>query len=259
LIFDQGRGKPVIVVPGLQGRWEWMTPALEELRKHCRAISYTLSGDVGSDAKYDPALGFDNYIRQLDWLFLTTGLEQASLCGVSYGGFIALRYTALRPMRVTSLILVSSPTPGWVPNERQRQYLARPWLSAPAFVATAPMRLWPEIYAAFDTWPKRLAFAATHGVRVLAAPMHPARMAARMRLQQGMDFAPDCARVGAPTLVLTGEDDLDQVVPAAITRGYQSLISGTQYEKIERSGHIGLITRPKDFAKIVVRFVERET
>jgi pimeloyl-ACP methyl ester carboxylesterase len=81
-------------------------------------------------------------------------------------------------------------------------------------------------------------------------------MAARMRLQQGMDFAPDCAVVRAPTLVLTGEDDLDHVVPAAVTRGYQTLISGTQYEKIERSGHIGLITRPKDFARLVVRFAE---
>ena len=233
-----------------------MTAALDELGKHCRAISYTLCGDAGSGAKYDPALGFDNYIRQLDSLFLALGIEQAALCGVSYGGFIALRYAALRPMRVTSLILASSPTPGWVPDDRQRKYLARPWMSAPAFVATAPMRLWPEIHAAFDTWPRRLAFAATHSVRVLAAPMHPARMAARIRLQQGMDFTPDCALVRAPTLVLTGEDDLDQVVPAAVTRGYQTLISGTQYEKIERSGHIGLITRPKDFAKIVVRFVE---
>ena len=248
----------MIVVPGLQGRWEWMAPALEELRKHCRAISYTLCGDAGSGAKYDPSLGFDNYIRQLDSQFLALGIEQAALCGVSYGGFIALRYAALRPMRVTSLILASSPTPGWVPDERQRKYLARPWMSAPAFVATAPMRLWPEIHAAFDTWPRRLAFAATHSVRVLAAPMHPARMAARMSLQQGMDFTPDCALVRAPTLVLTGEDDLDQVVPAAVTRGYQTLISGTQYEKIERSGHIGLITRPRDFAKIVMRFVEHE-
>jgi pimeloyl-ACP methyl ester carboxylesterase len=235
-----------------------MAPALEELGKHCRAISYTLCGDSGSGAEYDPALGFDNYIRQLDSLFLTTGIEQAAVCGVSYGGFIALRYAALRPMRVTSLILVSAPTPGWVPNERQRWYLTRPWVSAPAFVATAPVRVWPEIYTAFDTWPKRLAFAASHGLRVLAAPMHPARMAARVRLQQSMDFMPDCARVRAPTLVLTGEDDLDHVVPAAVTRGYQTLIPGTQYEKIDRSGHIGLLTRPKDFAKIVMRFVERE-
>jgi 3-oxoadipate enol-lactonase len=232
VIFDRGSGPPVIVVPGLQGRWEWMLPALEELRKHCRAISYTLSGDAGSGTEYDPALGFDNYIRQLDSLFLTTGIEQATLCGVSYGGFIALRYAALRPERVTSLILVSAPTPGWVPNERQRQYLARPWLSMPAFVATAPVRLWPEIQAAFDTWPRRLGFAVTHSVRVLAAPAHPARMAVRMGLQQSMDFTPDCARVTAPTLVLTGEDDLDQVVPAVVTRGYQTLISGTQYEKI---------------------------
>jgi pimeloyl-ACP methyl ester carboxylesterase len=177
---------------------------------------------------------------------------------VSYGGFIALRYAALRPAKARSLVLVSSPTPGWAPNERQGRYLAHPWRSAPAFVATAPMRLWPEIRAAYDTWPARLTCAASHAARVLAAPMNPARMAARIRLQQGIDFMPDCALVRTPTLVLTGEDDLDQIVPAAVTRAYQTLIPGAQYEKMERSGHIGLITRPKEFATIVMRFVERQ-
>ena len=258
MIFDQGSGSPLIVIPGVQGRWEWMTPALRELQKHFRTVSYTLCGDIGSGERFDPAIGFDNYIRQLDSVFLKAGIERAALCGVSYGGFIALRYAAVRPMRVTSLILVSSPTPGWVPNERQRTYLARPWRSAPAFVATTPMRLWPEIRAAYDTGTERLAFAASHAARVLAAPMNPARTAARVRLQQGIDFAPDCAQVKAPTLIVTGEDELDQIVPAAVTRGYQALIPGAQYEKMERSGHIGLVTRPKDFATIVTRFLERE-
>jgi 3-oxoadipate enol-lactonase len=235
-----------------------MRPALLELGKRCRTISYTLCGDSGSGTRFEPSLGFDNYIRQLDSLFLATGVERAALCGVSFGGFIALRYAAMRPMRVRALILVSSPAPGWIPNDRQRAYIARPWRSAPAFAATAPMRLWPEIRAAYDTWPERLTFAAAHAARVLAAPMIPSRMAARVVLQQGLDFAPDCAQVAAPTLVLSGEDELDRIVPAAVTRQYQTLIRGAQYEKMERSGHIGIITRSKHFASIVGGFLERE-
>lgn len=254
-MFDQGSGPPLIVVPGAQGRWEWMAPALRELQKKCRTVSYTLCGDLGSEQRFDPALGFDNYIRQLDAVFDRTGLERAALCGVSYGGLVALRYAALRPGRVSSLILVSAPAPGWVPNERQRRYISRPWRSAPAFVVTAPRRLWPEIQAAYDTWPERLKFTVRHAARVLAAPMIPPIMAARVTLQQALDFAPDCAAIKAPTLVVTGEDGLDRVVPVEVTRRYLALIPGAHYARIERSGHIGMLTRPARFADIVSRFV----
>ena len=84
-IYDQGSGPPLIVVPGVQGRWEWFTPALAALNGRCRTISYTLAGDLGSGRKLDPALGFENYMRQLDELFASTGLTRAALCGISYG------------------------------------------------------------------------------------------------------------------------------------------------------------------------------
>jgi pimeloyl-ACP methyl ester carboxylesterase len=255
MVFDEGIGTPLIVIPGIQGRWEWMKPALRELQKRCRTVSYTLCGDVGSEMRFNPALGFDNYVRQLDDVFQRTGLDKAALCGVSYGGFIALRYAALRPERVTSLIFASSPAPGWVPTERQQRYAAHPWRSAPAFVVNAPMRLWPEIRAAYDTPRERLMFTAHHAARVVAAPIVPPVMAARVLLQQQMDFAPDCARVKAPTLVLTGEDHLDKIVPPEITRRYQELIPGAQCIRMGRSGHIGLLTQPARFADIVTGFM----
>ena len=257
-LFDEGDGAPLVVIPGVQGRWEWMKPALRELAKHHRTVSYTLCGDIGSGLAFEPALGFDNYVRQLDAVFAAAGIERAALCGVSYGGFIALRYAALRPERVSSLIIVASPAPGWVPTARQRAYVSHPWRSAPAFVLNAPLRLWPEICAAFDTWEQRLAFITRHAARVIAAPIIPPVMAARVTLQQGIDFAPDCARVQAPTLVMTGEDHLDKIVPPEITRRYHALIPGAQYRRLDRSGHIGLLTRPAQFAELVTGFIDAD-
>jgi pimeloyl-ACP methyl ester carboxylesterase len=43
-----------------------------------------------------------------------------------------------------------------------------------------------------------------------------------------------------------------------VTRRFLTLIPGSQYEKMERSGHIGLLTRPKRFAEIVAGFVDRD-
>jgi 3-oxoadipate enol-lactonase len=232
-----------------------MLPGLCALSKHCRTVSYTLPGDPGSGMKFDRALGFDTFVRQLDVLFERTGLEKAALCGVSYGGFIALRYAAVRPERVASLIFVSAPAPGWQPSERQTRHVSRPWLSTPEFLLAAPWRVWPEIRLAFDNVAAAVWFMARHGLRVLAAPVVPASMAVKVRVQQATDFEPDCACVKAPTLVVTGEDGFDSVVPTDVTRRYLQLIPGARYAKLERSGHIGLISRPARFAEIVSGFV----
>jgi pimeloyl-ACP methyl ester carboxylesterase len=254
-MFDRGSGPPLVIVPGVQGRWEWMRPALRELQKHVRTITYSLSGDVGSALRSKPTDGFDTYIRQLDGVFENCRLERAALCGVSYGGFIALRYAAQHPERVSALILTSAPAPGWVPNAQQQRYIARPWQSFPRFLVTAPERLWPEIQAGLETWRSRLAFTVSHAARVLAAPATPSLMAGRVTLQQQLDFEPDCARVVAPTLVITGEAGLDRIVPVEVTRRYETLIPGTRHVTLEHTGHLGMLMQPARFAEIVNEFV----
>ena len=47
-MFDRGNGPAIVVIPGVQGRWEWMRPALEALSARCRTLSYSLCGDFGS-------------------------------------------------------------------------------------------------------------------------------------------------------------------------------------------------------------------
>ena len=259
MMYSSGSGPPLVVVPGIQGRWEWLRPALHELQRRCRTVSYSLCGDFGAGWTMDPSLGFENYLRQLDDVFDRAGLTRAAVCGSSYGGFIALRYAATRPERVSHLVLASSPSPGWRPNPRQSAYIARPWISTPAFFATAPGRLWPEIHAAFDDLPSRLAFCGIHTIRVMTAPAIPSRMAARIVEQQSMDFAADCALIHAPTLVTSGEPHLDAVVPVDATRRYLSLIPGASYAMIERTGHLGLLTRPEVFASVVADFVSART
>ena len=254
-MMDEGSGPPVIVIPGIQGRWEWMVPALAELLRTCRTISYSLCGESGTGFTAEPGLGFENHIRQLDAIYERTGLSRAALCGVSYGGFIALRYAATRPERVSALVLVSAPAPGWQPSRRQQRYLARPRLHAPIFVLAGPARLWAEVRSAIPTWRARVRFAVTHGARVLSAPLVPSLAAARIADQQAVDFSGDGDRVRAPTLVVTGDDELDRVVPPPVTRAYLSMIPGARYEKLEGTGHIGMLTQPVRFAHIVSSFV----
>ena len=254
-MFDEGTGPPLIVIPGVQGRWEWIRPALDHLRTRCRTISYSLSGDFGSGGRPMRSSRFDNYMEQLDGLFDAVGIRRAAVCGISYGGFVALRYAATRPDRVAALIIVSSPAPGWRPNPIQRAYIASPLRATPRFILSSPLRLWPEIRAAFPSPSERIAFLLRHGLRVAAAPMNPPLMASRIVEQQTLDFCPDCTRVQSPTLIVTGEPQLDKIVPVESTRRYLEMIPGSRYVRLDHTGHLGLVTRPEMFATVVGNFV----
>ena len=63
-------------------------------------------------------------------------------------------------------------------------------------------------------------------------------------------------RVTAPTLIVTGEPALDRVVPVEGTAAYVELIRGATHVVLERTGHLGTITRPQAFADAVNEFVE---
>ena len=254
-IFDRGHGPAVVIVQGLHGRWQWTRPALEALATRCRVISYSLAGDFGSGCRYDPAQGFGNYMRQLIDLLKAKRLERAAIVGISFGGFVATHFAALHGTRTSSLVLASAPGPGWTPNPTQARWLSKPWLSAPVFVASSPLRVWPEVRTALGGSAASLAFLARQGLRAAASPAIPSLMAARIRDTQEVDVAADCARISTPTLVITGEEQLDRVVPVETTRRYASMIRGARYELMSGTGHLGVLTQPGRFAALVSEFV----
>ena len=254
-IFDEGSGPALVLVQPLQGRWEWMRPSLVALSKYTRVISYTLCGDIGSGVRMNPSDGFNAFIRQLEDVMERAGVTRVALCGVSFGGVVAAHYAALRPERVSHLIVASSPGPGWKPSASQAGYVARPWLSMPAFALTGASRVGVEIAAALPTWTERVGFTFRYLGVAARFPALPHLMARRVQLLQNVDLAADCARIEAPTLVITGDESLDRVVPTASTREFAKQIRGARYAMMDRTGHLGSLTQPERFARIVGEFV----
>jgi 3-oxoadipate enol-lactonase len=254
-IVERGSGPPLLLIPGIQGRWEWMRPAVDALARRFRVVTFSLLGERESG----PApRAFDAHLDQVDDALDRAGVERAIICGVSYGGLIAVRYAAVRPERVDRLILVSTPSPAWQPDARVRRYASAPRSSALAFVAGAPGRLSREIAAAVPGRAARLATIAGYLGSIVANPGSARRMAARVKCVTGQDFVADAKRVAAPTLVLTGEASLDRVVPVEGTKEYVGLIGGAVGMTLERTGHIGLVTRPAAFAERIDRWCSGE-
>jgi pimeloyl-ACP methyl ester carboxylesterase len=254
-MYDEGSGAPVVVVQPLQGRWQWMRRFLDALSTRYRVVTYTLSGDFGADRRLDPALGFDQYVHQLEDIIERTGIERAALCGISFGGIVALRYAARHPDRVSHLIIASSPGPGWRATREQMLYVSRPLLTLPMFLWAAFGRLSVELAASFPRPMERARFVIRATAVALRYPALPHVMARRVKLMQSLDLSADCAQVKAPTLIVTGDAALDHVVPVESTRRYLSCIRDSRYAIMEQSGHSGSLMQPLQLARIVGEFI----
>lgn len=241
---------PLILVPGIQGRWEWMYPTVAALD----AAEWDVRTFSLQDVRETPY--FRHWLARIDALIDETGTDRVPLVGVSFGGVVAAAYTARRPDRVSHLVLVSAPAPHWRLDPRSARYARRPILSSPLFAARAVSRLGPEIMTALPSWRARAAFVTRYFGRTLRWPASPKYMSRWVQEWQAADLAATCGGITTPTLLVTGEPSLDRVVPVASSLEYLALIPGARHVTLPRTGHIGLVLHPDEFARIVTAFVK---
>jgi pimeloyl-ACP methyl ester carboxylesterase len=101
----------------------------------------------------------------------------------------------------------------------------------------------------------RLSFVVRHLWRVARFPQSPARMAAWVREWMSLDLAEECRRVRIPTLIVTGEPDLDRVVPVSQSLEYLKLIADSRHVTMAKTGHLSFLERPADLAAVTSHFV----
>ena len=149
-----GHGAPLVLVPGIQGRWEYMRPAIDALAASFRVITFPLCGEPASGRRFDPARGLDNFVDQLDAVLDACDLESAVICGISFGGLIALHYAACRPARSSALVLASTPGPAFQLRKRHLFYARVPLIFGPLFLAEMPRRVGRELAVALPLAPR---------------------------------------------------------------------------------------------------------
>jgi pimeloyl-ACP methyl ester carboxylesterase len=243
---EQGNGPPLVLIPGIPGPWQYVRPAVDALATSFRVLTFSLGSECSIES--DVAR-----IRQeLD----QRRMGQAVVCGISFGGLIALRFAATHPERTRALVLASVPGPGTTLKPRHRIYTQWPYVFGPLFIAETPVRLRHEVKSALPARSDRWRFRWSQLRAFLAAGVSLRQIARRACLIEELDVAGDSARVVAPTLVVTGEATLDWVIPVDDTMGYMRLIRGASHIVLEDTGHLGTLTRPAVFTAAVRQFVD---
>jgi len=226
-----------------------MRPAIDALSRHFEVHAFSLRGSAAT---------LDEYVDQAVETMTNRHIDRAVVCGVSFGGLVALRFAARHPSRTQALVLASTPGPGFTLRPRHRFYARFPRMFGPLFLLESPWRLRKEIAAALPDDADRRAFRRAMLATFCSARLSLPDMAARARLMATFDAAEECPRVASPTLIVTGERTLDFVVPTDRSIAYADLIRGARVAVLERTGHIGTITRPEAFAQLTRAFVDED-
>jgi pimeloyl-ACP methyl ester carboxylesterase len=176
------------------------------------------------------------------------GIEQADVFGMSLGGMIAQELAIGWPDRVGRLVLGCT-------HAGVAHAAAMPRATGRAFALET------------GDWAERMrrlapfAFARGADGRMLEAFIEkkskdvqdPAGYAAQIQAALTHDTYDRLSQIGAPTLILTGDDD--QVIPGASSDVLHERIPGSRLERIRGAGHLFFIERPETTLELLESFL----
>lgn len=222
-------GTPTVFLHGVGSRSEVWRRVLELMDHHGPVVTYDLRGHGTSGRPPGPYHLDDfaaDHLRLLDRL----GIERANVVGFSLGGLIAQAIAIARPDTVEKLAILSA-VAGRTDAERAavRQRLATVEREGPRGVAAqGPDRWYTRRFQ--QRSPEAVA---RHLERFLAND--PAAYAAAFRVLAENDLADRLTEIKAPTLVMTGADDVGS--PPHMARLMAERISDSELVIVEDVKH----------------------
>ena len=245
----EGEGPLIAMIHGIgasTASWAGLVPLL---RDRFACLSYDLRGHGRSEVVPGPTR-LDDYVDDLAALFDQRGIADAHLAGHSLGGVIAQAFALRYPERTRSAILVSTAACRTAEEREAILALARTVeREGAAFIMERAMERWftPAFQQAHPE------VIARRKAGVLATD--PAAFADAFRVYAESDLGDALRGIAAPTLILTGENDVGS--NPRIARAMAERIPGAEVEILPELRHAVLLEAPALVAERIAAFVTR--
>ncbi len=226
----------------------WMGQ-LEFLRSTHRAIACDIRG-FGKSTDEDSLLGIDLFTEDLIEFMDKLGIDKAIICGLSMGGFIALRALKEHPSRFEALILCNTQCIADTEEVKAKRYKTIETIEEDgaaefnnAFITSVfhkdslsnkkdlVEQLRTVVFANTDT-------IISHGLVALA---------------ERTETCSTLKDIAIPTLIICGREDV--VTPLAQSEFMNQHISGSKLRIIENAGHVSNLEQPEEFNKHIMEFL----
>ncbi|MDG6904227.1 MAG: alpha/beta fold hydrolase [Nitrososphaerota archaeon] len=240
---------PIVLIHGFPLSSDMWKPQIEFLKNRYRVIFYDVRGhgksEVG-DGQYTIELFVDDLIAFLDHL----KIMKAALCGLSMGGYIALRVIERNPERVSSLILCDTG-----PQTDSNEVKLRRASNMKAIKADGV-----EIFAegflkavfrseSFIARPTEVAAIQ----QMIVANSEIGICGTLLALACRTDTTDSLDKIKVPTLILVGEDD--KVCPPRLSELMNSKILNSEIHIIPKAGHISNLENTEEFNRQLSNFL----
>jgi 3-oxoadipate enol-lactonase len=245
------QGSPIIFIHGFPFNHSMWEPQMKALPNHFRAITYDVRGHGESDVadgQYSIEFFVDDLIALMDHLVI----KQAVLCGLSMGGYIALRAIERHPDRVSGLILCDTRSEA-DPDEGKVKRSATVRSVRTGGVAAFAAEFVKLVFApeTFKTNPLLVA-----SIREMIEANKPLGICGTaLALAGRTDTTKALASIRVPTLVIVGEHD--SLTPPDAARSMQSKIAGSELQIIPHAAHLSNLENSVEFNKHLVGFLYR--
>src|SRR5262249_53008081 len=80
IVATRGSGTPLVLIPGLHGRWEYMREAVDALAASCRVFTFALCGERASGLPLDASRGLDDFVGQVLRVLDDHHVDRAVVC-----------------------------------------------------------------------------------------------------------------------------------------------------------------------------------
>ena len=251
-VIDIGSGPVVVFLHGLAGCWQNWLETIPEIARDHRVIALDLPGFGASPMPAQP-ISMPGYARMLDELFVTLGIDSATLVGSSMGGFVAAEFAIRYRAQVERLCLTSPAglSMEHMRNERNQGLRARienvlffgtGWLASKSGRVVRSERLRRALLMLVAAYPERLPS------RLI---VEQARGAGKPGFNDALDAMTSypirdrLGEIACPALVVWGE--FDRLVPLRDAAEFEWLIPRARKIVYADTGHLVMLERPARF------------
>ena len=245
----EGEGPPIVLIHGIGASTESWAGLVPLLKGRFACLSYDLRGHGRSEV-VPGRYGLDAYVDDLAALMNARGIDACHLAGHSLGGVIAQAFALRFPGRTKSTILVSTAACRTAEEREAILGLARTVeREGAAFIMERAMERWftpafrqahPEVIA------RRKA-------RVLETD--PESFANAFRIYAESELGDRLHRIAAPSLILTGENDVGS--NPRIAEAMAERIPDAELEIFPELRHAVLLEAPALVAERIAAFVAK--
>ena len=247
---DVGSGPVVVLLHGYPFNRSLWRDQVAVLRQDHRVIVPDLRGHGESVVVPGPAT-MELMASDIAGLLDSLNITQATIGGLSMGGYVALAFYRLFPARVHSLILAATRAQSDNDEAKRNREVQATKARQEGMKGIADALL-PKLLTA-DTVTKRPEI--VKHLRGMMASTNPEGAATAL---EGMAIRQDqtsfLSQIAVPTLILVGSDDA--ITPPADAELMHREIPGSRLEVIKGAGHVVNLEKPEEFNATVTSFLK---